>query len=168
MTKLAVIPRKPAFADPADAGAARRAREDAVLAEAESIFAKRYMRQGQTLDVAGAKAWLKLHLGTVPYEVFGLVHLDQRHRIIQTQDLFCGTINGATVVPREVVAECFKHNSAAVVLYHQHPSGDSTPSVADDMLTSQIKQALAMIEVRVIDHIVVGETPYSFAEHGKL
>ncbi|THD11394.1 hypothetical protein B1806_04300 [Metallibacterium scheffleri] len=151
-----------------DAESSNRADEEAILAKADAILAKRYMRHGSMLHPQGAKDWLKAHLGSTPYEVFGVIYLDQRHRIIAHQDMFRGTIGGASVYPREVVAECIKHNAAAVVLYHQHPSGDTTPSACDKVLTMQIKHALELFDIRVIEHIVVGETAYSFAENGLL
>lgn len=99
-------------------------------------------------------------------EVFGCVWLDNRHRVIEIEELFNGTIDGASVYPREVAKSALAHNAAAVILFHNHPSGVSYPSQADQRITSKIKDALALFEIRTLDHIIVGETPYSFAEEG--
>ena len=168
MTKLAMIQSESAPAYNTDAGSVSRADEEAILAQADAILTRRYMRHGSLHNPQGTKDWLKIHLGPTPYEVFGVIYLDQRHRILCTQDLFRGTIDGASVYPREVVAECIKHNAAAVVFYHQHPSGDTTPSASDKMLTMRLKQALELFDIRVVDHIIAGETAYSFAVNGLL
>ena len=94
--------------------------------------------------------------------------LDSRHRLIAVENLFRGTINSACVHPREVVKAALTHNAAAVVLYHNHPSGLSEPSAADELITRRLKEALALIDVRVLDHLIVAESIYSFAEAGRL
>jgi DNA repair protein RadC len=91
--------------------------------------------------------------------------LDSRHRLIAVENLFRGTINSASVHPREVVKAALAHNAAAVVLYHNHPSGLTEPSAADELITRRLKEALALIDVRVLDHLIVAESIYSFAEH---
>jgi DNA repair protein RadC len=104
-----------------------------------------------------------------PYEVFTLIYLDKRHRVIACQDLFRGTIDGASVYPREVVKEALKHNAAAVILAHNHPSGVAEPSQADEMITQRVKEALALVDIRVLDHVIVaGGDTTSFAERGLL
>jgi DNA repair protein RadC len=101
-------------------------------------------------------------------EVFACLFLDNRHRVIQYEVLFNGTIDGASVHPREVVKRVLHHNAAAVILAHNHPSGLAEPSQADQQLTQRLVKALALVDVRVIDHIVVGDGVVSFAERGLL
>jgi DNA repair protein RadC len=113
-----------------------------------------------------AADYLKLKLANLEHEVFAMLMLDNRHGVIAYSELFRGTIDGASVHPREVVKECLKHNAAAVVLAHNHPSGNSDPSVADQKITARLKDALALIEVRVLDHMVIGLDVTSFAEKG--
>ncbi len=99
-------------------------------------------------------------------EVFAVLFMDNRHRVISFDVMFHGTIDGASVYPREVVKRALEHNAAAVILAHNHPAGISTPSEADKALTIRLKDALALIDVRVIDHIIIGEDTYTFSEHG--
>jgi len=115
-----------------------------------------------------AKSFLRLHLGALDHEVFGILHLDNRHRLIAIEDLFRGTVDLAPVYPREVVKSVIEHKSTAVILYHNHPSGRPHPSSADEEMTRRVKEALALIDVPVLDHLIVGEQIYSFAEHGMI
>jgi DNA repair protein RadC len=103
------------------------------------------------------------------FETFCLIYLDNRHRLIACEDLFRGTIDGASVHPREVVKEALKHNAAAVILAHNHPSGVAEPSHADELITRRLREALALVDIRVLDHLIVavGAT-VSFAELGLL
>jgi DNA repair protein RadC len=102
-------------------------------------------------------------------EVFACLYLDNRHRVISFDEMFHGTINMASVHPREIVRRALKHNASAVILTHNHPSGVAEPSHADRDLTTQLQKALALVEVRVLDHVVVGDgTAVSFAERGYL
>jgi len=94
--------------------------------------------------------------------------MDNRNRLICVENLFRGTIDGASVHPREVVKAALQQNAAAVILFHNHPSGVATPSQADQIITDRLKDALALIDVRVLDHLIVGEEIYSFAEAGLL
>lgn len=104
-----------------------------------------------------------------PYEVFCCLHLDARHRLIRFEELFRGTVDGATVHPRELVRQAVTHNSTAVILAHNHPSGVAEPSHADELITRRVRDSLALIDVRVLDHIVVGDgTCISFADRGLL
>ncbi len=113
------------------------------------------------------RAFLIAALGTSPYEVFCVLFLDNRHRLIAMTELFRGTIDGASVHPREVVREALSHNAAAAVLAHNHPSGIAEPSQADELITVRIKEALGLIDVRVLDHLIVGGSAcVSFAERG--
>jgi DNA repair protein RadC len=100
-------------------------------------------------------------------EVFGCLFLDNRHRLIALEEMFLGTIDGASVHPREVVKRALKLNAAAVILAHNHPSGVAEPSQADELITARIRDALALVDIRVLDHLVVGGTTVtSFAERG--
>ena len=95
-----------------------------------------------------------------------MLFLDSQNRILEFKELFRGTINAASVYPREVVKEVLELNAASVILAHNHPSGVTTPSQADKLITTKLQQALNLIDVSVLDHIIIGENTYSFAEHG--
>jgi len=113
--------------------------------------------------------YLSARLRDLPYEVFACLFLDNQHRVIEFEVLFQGTINGSSVHPREVVRKTLKHNAAALILAHNHPSGIAEPSAADRHITQQLIQALALIDVRVLDHIVVGDGEcVAFSERGWL
>lgn len=102
-------------------------------------------------------------------EVFGVLYLDNQHAVIQYEVLFYGTIDGASVYPREVVKSSLGVNAAAVIFYHNHPSGTPEPSQADKRITERLRDALAMVDIRVLDHVVVGAgESVSFAERGLL
>jgi len=126
------------------------------------------IRQTDTLASPDAvKDYLRLKLATKPHEVFAVMFLDCQHRVIEYEEMFRGTLTQTSVYPREVVLGALKHNAAAVVLSHNHPSGTVQPSRADEALTHTLKAALALVDVRVLDHIVVAtEGTFSFAEHG--
>lgn len=113
--------------------------------------------------------YLRLRLIDRKAEVFGCLFLDNRHRVIEINELFQGTIDGASVYPRVVVQEALALNAAAVVLFHNHPSGVAEPSFADEAITKRLKDALALVDIRVLDHFIVtaGES-VSFAERGLL
>jgi DNA repair protein RadC len=109
---------------------------------------------------------LKARLAHLPHEEFGLLVLDNRHRAVAFEVVARGTIDGAAVYPREVVKAVLKHNGSACIAVHNHPSGVCEPSQADIQLTSILKKALKTVEVRFLDHMIVGQgEPYSFAEH---
>jgi len=114
--------------------------------------------------------YLRLHLAGLRHEVFFALWLDAQNRLIAAEELFRGTLTQASVYPREVVKKALAHNAAAVVLAHNHPSGVAEPSSADSQLTRELKQALALVDVRVLDHFIVAGTasPLSFAERGLL
>lgn len=114
--------------------------------------------------------WLRLRLGHLPHETFCVLLLDARHCLIDAVDLFRGTLAQTSVYPREVVKLALAHNAAAVILAHNHPSGAAEPSTADEMLTRALKDALNLVDVRVLDHFVVPTHghPVSFAERGLL
>jgi DNA repair protein RadC len=115
------------------------------------------------------RQYLKSRLRAYPHEVFACLFLDNRHRVIQYKEIFRGTIDGASVHPREVVREALHWNAAAVILAHNHPSGVAEPSQADLRITQRLKDALDLVEVRVLDHIIIGEGEgTSLAERGLL
>ena len=147
----------------------READATAVLERAQALLARRY-RVGSPVLTSPAltREFLRFHLGRCDYEIFGVLHLDSRHRLIAVEDLFRGTINGASVHPREVVKAALTHNAAALVLFHNHPSSLSDPSPADELITRRLKEALALVDIRVLDHLIIGESIYSFAENGLL
>jgi DNA repair protein RadC len=121
-----------------------------------------------TLSSPRASAeFLRTWLRGYPYEVFAVVFLDNRHRVLASEELFRGTIDGASVHPREVVRRALAHNAAALILAHNHPSGVAEPSAADIAVTRRLSDALALIDVRVLDHFIIGDgEPLSLAERG--
>ncbi len=115
------------------------------------------------------REFLLAQLRDRPYEVFCCMHLDSRYRLITFEELFRGTVDGASVHPREVVRQAMTHNSAALIFAHNHPSGVAEPSQADELITRRLRDSLALVDVRVLDHIVVGDGAcISFAERGLL
>lgn len=126
------------------------------------------LERGKPLtDPAATRTYLLARLRDMPHEVFACLYLDNRHRVITFEELFRGTIDGATVHPREVVRAALKHNAAAVIFSHNHPSGVAEPSDADRRLTRRLADALALVDIRVLDHFVVGDGEVSsFAERG--
>ena len=129
---------------------------DEILDQAQAIIAKRFARGTTISDPSTAKQYLILQLARYEYEVFCCLFLDNRHRVIAFEELFRGTLTGCTVHARELVKTALLHNAAAVILAHNHPSGVADPSRADINLTSRLKEALSLIDVRVLDHLVVG------------
>lgn len=129
------------------------------------------MKGRDLLGSPGAvRDWLRLKLGGLAHEVFGALWLDAQNRLIAWEELFRGTLTQTSVFPREVVKQALAHNAAAVILAHNHPSGLAEPSAADEMLTRKLKEALALVDVRVLDHFIVAGSapPLSFAERGLL
>ena len=135
---------------------------------------RRYLESSLQRDIALAspadtRNYLKARLRAYPQEVFACLFLDNRHRVIGFEELFTGTIDGASVHPREVVRRALHHNAAALIFAHNHPSGVAEPSQADRQITLRLKNAMELIDVRVLDHIVVGDAEVvSFAERGLL
>lgn len=148
------------------------ARYAAVQAAVE--LAKRHlheqMRSGSPLATPQATCrYLIAQLRDRPYEVFCCLYLDNRHRLLAFEELFRGTVDCAQVHPREVLRQVLLHNATSVILAHNHPSGALEPSPADDFITRRLKDALMLMDVRLVDHIIVGDSRcYSFAEHGLL
>lgn len=145
--------------------------DDQIVTQAMDILSRRLA--ARDADVLGSpgmvKSYLRLRVGQLGHEVFGMLLLDNQHRVLSCEELFRGTIDGCSVYPREVIKSVLDHNAAAVILYHNHPSGVVDPSRADQALTRKLKDALEVIEVRVLDHIIVSAyDSYSFAEGGIL
>lgn len=145
-----------------------------VQLQATVEMSRRYLaetlQRGDTLsNPHDTRQFLLAKLRDLPHEVFACLFLDNRHRVMSFDEMFQGTINGASVYPREIVKRALHHNAAAMILAHNHPSGIAEPSKADRSLTQQLKEALALVDVRVLDHIVVGDgVTVSFAERGWL
>lgn len=118
---------------------------------------------------AAVRDYLHLKLVAEPNEVFAVVFLNSQHQVLAYEPMFKGTVDQTSVYPRVLVQRALALNASAVILAHQHPSGMTVPSAADQALTDRLKAALAMVDVRVVDHFIVGKgTPYSFAESGLL
>ena len=150
-------------------GPAKRAEVAAVLELARRSIGRQLQEQ-PVFDVPQrVKSWLQLHLAEREHEVFAVLFLDTRHRLLRMEELFRGTLTQTSVYPREVVKRALALNASAVLLAHNHPSGVAEPSRADEYLTQSLKGALALVDVRVLDHLVVGrEGVVSFAERGLL
>ncbi len=131
---------------------------------------KEELKTGSALTSPGAvRDYLRLAIGARPYEVFVCIWLDAQHRVIRFEEPFHGTLTQTSVYPREIVKAALACNAAAVIFAHNHPSGVAQPSQADELLTANLKQALALIEVKVLDHfIIAGNQAISFAERGLL
>jgi len=124
-------------------------------------------RQPVLTNPRAVRDYLAVHYAGQEREVFGVMFLDNRHRLIAVEEMFAGTVDGASVHPREVVKRALKLNAAAVILAHNHPSGVAEPSQADELITARIRDALALVDIRVLDHLIVGGTTVvSFAERG--
>ena len=148
----------------------REATAEAVLHRANALMAQRF-RPGTPVLTAPhrTREFLCLKLGALEHEVFAALFLDNRHRLIEYVELFRGTIDGASVHPREVVKEGLSRNAAAVIFAHCHPSGQASPSHADELITRRLKEALALLDIRVLDHIIVAANQMvSMAEMGLL
>ena len=144
---------------------------DDIISFADEILVERLARPSAECfqNPDDVKTFLKLRLASYKSEVFSICFLDNRHRLLSFDEMFYGTIDGASVHPREVVRRALEHNAAAVILAHNHPSGVAEPSRADTQLTRRLSDALGLIDVRVVDHIVVGvEETVSFAERGMI
>jgi DNA repair protein RadC len=154
------------FTEAKGLGDAKFAQLQAVLELARRHFAEE-LSEGSVIDSPEAtRRFLQAQLRDGAQEVFAVLFLDQRHRVLAFERLFFGTINQAAVHPREVVKAVLRHNAAAVILAHNHPSGVAEPSAADREITLRLRDALNLIEVRVLDHMIVGDRCISMAELG--
>ncbi len=150
--------------------ATRPLAQNDILDQAKTILSEKLLRSSEPLtNPDDTKDFLIAHMAELEHEVFAVIFLDNRHRVISFRRMFRGTIDGASVHPREVVKACLQCNGAAVILSHCHPSGVAEPSRADEALTQRLKDALSLIDVRILGHIIVGGTEtVSFAERGIL
>ena len=143
------------------------ANENEIIRQASNILLRRLERQGTLGSPRDTETFLKVRLGGRPSEAFAVIWLDNRHRIIAFEEMFQGTLDGASVHPREVVRAALKYNAAACIFSHNHPSGVAEPSAADRNITRQLRDALQLVGVRVLDHVVVGgEEATSMAARG--
>lgn len=146
--------------------------EDAVVDRAITILEKRLRRSTSNISFTSpddVKRHARLSLSDRPSEVFGCYFLNTRHQLIEFEELFQGTIDGASVHPREVIRKALDYNAAATIFTHNHPSGVSEPSQADIVMTKRLKETLALVDIRVLDHLIVGTNEAtSFAERGLL
>jgi DNA repair protein RadC len=150
-------------------GTATYAQLQAVTEMARRHLAEELERGEAMSDPGRVRRFLSARLRDLPHEVFACLYLDNRHRVIQYEELFRGTIDGASVPPREVVKAALGRNAAAVIFAHNHPSGVAEPSDADQRITRRLRDALSLVDIRVLDHFVVGDgMAVSFAERGLL
>lgn len=142
------------------------------LLQATLEMAKRHLREsldrGHALEsIEITRAYLTAQLKNRPHEIFACLFLNNQHQVIEYEELFKGTIGGTSVHPREVVKKALLHNAAAVILAHNHPSGNQKPSQADKQITEKLKQALSLVDIRLLDHFIIGDNcAWSFAENG--
>lgn len=132
--------------------------ENDILKQAEEILRRRLMRIGHVKDPGATIDYLRGHLAHRKNEVFGVIYLDSRHSIVEITDHFHGTIDGAEVHPRVIAQRVLELGAAAVIFYHNHPSGNPQESAADRAVTQRLKSALAIFDCRVLDHIIIGGT----------
>ena len=137
-----------------------------ILETAANMLAVKYARSGTFTNPEATKQYLQMKLAHYDKEVFGVMFLDTQHRLIEFKEMFFGTLDAASVYPREVVKAALERNAGAVIFAHNHPSGIPEPSQADRKITQRLSEALGLIDIKVLDHIVVGEQCVSFAERG--
>jgi DNA repair protein RadC len=148
-------------------GSYRPASADEVLRQARQMISRRVRRGAAMSSPEAVKDYLRVRMAGLEHEVFTVLFLDAQNRLIEVKDMFRGTVTQTSVYPREVVKEALSLNAAAVILAHNHPSGLAEPSRADEFLTQTLKSALALVDVRVLDHLVVAAADtVSFAERG--
>lgn len=151
------------------AGDYRPARADEVLLEAQQLLSTQLQRHQPLTSPQLVRDFLCIKLGALEHEVFAVLMLDAQNHLIEYLELFRGTVTQTAVYPREVVKESLARNAASLLLVHNHPSGAAKSSRADEVLTQTLKAALALVDVRVLDHwIVAGRETFSFVEHGLL
>jgi len=151
-------------------GSAKYVQLQACLEMSKRYLAEQLIQQGSALTSSQAtRDYLTSELRHETREVFAVLFLDNQHQVLKFERLFFGTLNAATVYPRVVVEQAIKHHAAAVILAHNHPSGVAEASIADKHITQKLEQALQLIDVRVLDHMIIaGHQCYSFAEHGEI
>ncbi len=158
-----------AMCDAPGLGPAKYAQLAAALEMGRRHLGEKLARGAALESTADTRRYLESRLRDLPYEVFCCLFLDNRHRVLAFEELFRGTLNGTAVYPREIVKRALSHNAAAVILVHNHPSGVAEPSRADETLTDRLREALTLVDVRLLDHLVVGDgETVSFSERGLL
>jgi DNA repair protein RadC len=168
LRQLLAAPRETFCAGPG-LGDAKYAQLQAVLEMGRRHLSESLQRGTSLSCPADTEQYLRARLRDYAYEVFGIVFLDNRNRVVAFEELFRGTIDGASVHPREVVRRTLQHNAAALILCHNHPSGVAEPSQADQRITHRLRDALALIDVRILDHLIIGDPECcSMAERGLL
>ena len=152
-----------------ESGSYQAVSDDEVIATALRLLSKRMVVTPVLSNPRVVREYLALRFAGLEHEVFACLYLDNRSRVLACEELFRGTIDGASVHPREVVKRVLAHNAAAVIFTHNHPSGVAEPSMTDQLLTQRLKEAMSLVDVRVLDHLVVGGASVeSFAERGLL
>lgn len=140
-----------------------------IIEMANLILAKKFERGTLVESPDQMRIYIRNMIALIPDEVLGLVFLDTRHRVLATEILFRGTIDGCSVHPRVIVREALRHNASAALLFHQHPSGVAEPSAADRAITLRVRDALALIDVRLLDHFIAGgQNVTSMAQRGMI
>ena len=146
-----------------------RSKKEVIEAATAFLEEKTYCYGESIESPTASKHYMRLKIGEQEREIFMVLFLSSQHHVIASEEMFYGTIDGAAVYPREVVKAALKHNAAAVILGHNHPSGICEPSAADERITERLQSALGLIDVRVLDHIICSQSEaYSFAEQGLL
>lgn len=148
-------------------GETRAATADEIIQSAREMMSRKLRRGTLMTSPKLVRDFLSVKLGTLEHEMFCVILLDKRHRLIEYVELFRGTIDGANVYPREIVKLALAKNAAALLLCHPHPSGVAEPSQADELITHRLKDALALVDIRVLDHLIIaGGHVVSMAERG--
>jgi len=149
--------------------ATRALTEQQIMSAAKALIKKKFSK-GVVIDgIETTVAYLRAQYVNYEYETFICIFLDNQHRIIKVVEMFRGTVDSASIYPREVVKKALELNASAVIFAHNHPSGVSTPSSADKSITEKLRQALGLVDIRVLDHIIIGGAEsYSFAGRGLL
>lgn len=143
--------------------------EDAIISQALSILHKRMKKIGDVMTTPEhVENYLKLKYSQLNYEVFGILYLDGRNKFLLDEELFRGTVDGASVHVREVFRNVISTPATALILYHNHPSGNTEPSSADRLITERLVKAASLFEIRILDHLIIGNDCYSFAKQGLL
>lgn len=142
-------------------------KENDIISSALSILESRIKERGDFMEKPkDVENFLRIQFSGMEHESFCVMFLDNQHRMIAFEEMFKGTIDGSSVYPREVVKAALKHNAAAIILSHNHPSGVSTPSGADKRITKILVDALGLVDVRILDHIIIGDKSFKFSEAG--
>ncbi len=158
----------PSFCQAKGLGQAKYVQLQACLEMSRRFLRESLNREGPLNNPSEAKQYLLLKMRDYTKEVFACLYLDVKNRVIQFDELFSGTLHSAEVHPREIVKRALEHNAHAIILAHNHPSGDASPSQVDIELTQTLSKALLLIDIKVLDHLVVGDTVQSLAELGHI